>query len=342
VNQPVVKSRPAFYVILGLLVATAALMLLPFVTPVLVAAVLGYLLLPFYDYLGRFVRNPEARAAFLLLLVLFVLALPVVFALVEVSIEAPSALRQTDIVAAAERLNAAVDRTAGFHVPLAENFATYAARVREAVLHAAPTIVGRLGSTALGLLLLLYTLFYVFTEGREVWADFVGLIPLDPAMKPHLVDNIQSTMTGVLYGQVVTAALQAALAAVGYFVFGLSHVILWTFLTMIAAMVPVVGAAMIWVPLAASQLLNGDRVGGWGLVLYMGVLVSMVDHIVKPRLIAGRSALHPLAALFGVIGGLHMFGVTGFILGPVLLGLLSAMLRFYREMTLVAIPAKQG
>jgi predicted PurR-regulated permease PerM len=64
----------------------------------------------------------------------------------------------------------------------------------------------------------------------------------------------------------------------------------------------------------------------------MGVLVSLVDHIAKPRLIAGRSALHPLAALIGVIGGLHMFGIVGFVLGPVLLGLLQAMLRFYREM----------
>ena len=62
------------------------------------------------------------------------------------------------------------------------------------------------------------------------------------------------------------------------------------------------------------------------------MLVTSVDHVIKPKLIAGRSELHPLAAVFGVIGGLKLFGVVGFVLGPVLLGLLAAMLRFHREM----------
>ena len=97
-------------------------------------------------------------------------------------------------------------------------------------------------------------------------------------------------------------------------------------------MLPLLGGALVWVPLVVSRFLAGDHVGGWGLLIYMGVFVSTVDHIIKPRLIAGRAPLHPLAALFGVIGGLHMFGVVGFVLGPVLLGLVSAMLRFYREM----------
>jgi len=108
--------------------------------------------------------------------------------------------------------------------------------------------------------------------------------------------------------------------------------LLWTFLTLVASMLPVVGAALIWLPLALSRLLADDRVAGWGLLLYMGLLVSSVDNVIKPRLISGRAPLHPLAALFGVIGGLHLFGMVGILLGPVLLGLITAMLRFYRQM----------
>ncbi len=109
--------------------------------------------------------------------------------------------------------------------------------------------------------------------------------------------------------------------------------LLWTLGTLVMAMVPVVGAVLVWLPLALSRLAAGDRFAGIGLLIYCGLLVTAVDHLVKPRLIAGRSELHPLAALFGVFGGIKLFGVVGFVLGPVLLGLLSAMLRFHREMS---------
>ncbi len=326
------KNRPAFYVVLGLLGALAAAMLLPFVTPVLVAAVLGYLLLPVYDRLGRVVRSEDARAGLLVLAVLFLLALPVLLVVVQVADEVPSALRQTNVAGAVAKVNDWMDRTLGRHVPLAENFSAYAARVREAALRAAPGVIGAVGATALGLFIVLYTLFYVFTDGRKVWADFLALIPLDAEMKPHLVSTIQSTMTGVLYGQVVTAVVQGGLAGVAYLVFGIPHALFWTFLTVLAAMIPVAGTVVVWLPLAISRLVADDKFGGFGLLIYGGVIVMNVDNVIKPRLIAGRSQLHPLAAMFGVLGGMKLFGVVGFVLGPVLLGLLAAMLRFYREM----------
>jgi predicted PurR-regulated permease PerM len=322
------KNPRVFFAVLGFLVAAAAWMLLPFVTPVLVAAVMGYLLLPFYDRLGKTIRSENLRAALLMLVVLFLVALPVLLGLLELSRQAPNALHSIDI----NRMNEALDRTLGRHVPLSENLTEYLERVRGAAVHAAPELIGRVGATALSLLLFLYSLFFFFTDGRALWKDFISLIPLDASMKPHLVETIQTTMTGVLYGQVVTAAIQAALAGLGYLVFGLPHVLLWTALTLVASMLPLLGGALVWVPLVVSRFLLGQTVPAWGLLIYMGIFVSAVDHIIKPRLIAGRAPLHPLAALFGVIGGLHLFGIVGFVLGPVLLGLIAAMLRFYREM----------
>lgn len=325
------KNRPAFYVVLGLLGALAAVMLLPFITPVLLAIVLGYLLIPAYDQIGRVVRSEDARAALLVLAVLFLLALPILLVVVQVADEVPSALGKTNVAGAVSKINDWMDRKLGRHVPLSENFSAYATRVREAALRAAPAVIGRVGATALGLFIMLYTLFYVLTDGRRIWGSFLSLIPLDATMKPQLVTTIQSTMTGVLYGQVVTAAIQAGLAGIGYLIFSIPHALFWTFVTLLTAMIPVLGTLVIWLPLAISRLAVGDRFGGIGLIIWGGVLVMNIDNFVKPRLIAGRSQLHPLAVLFGVIGGMKLFGIVGFVLGPVLLGLLAAMLRFHRE-----------
>ncbi len=326
------KNKAAFYVVLAVLAGLSGWMLLPFLAPVLVAAVVGYLLTPLYDLLGRWVRSGHLRAALLLLLVLFMVALPLLLALVEVSHQAPAALRRENLAATIAQFNATIDHTVGRHIPLTENFADYTEHVREAMLHAAPAIIGHVGETALDLVIFLYTLFFVFLEGRSAFQSFMDLVPLDRTLKPLLAQTIQATMTGVLYGQLITAALQAGLGAIAYLAAGLPHLLLWTLLTLIAAMLPVGGAALVWVPLAVSRLLAGDNLGGWGLIVYMAITSGVVDHILKPKLISGRSPLHPLAALFGVLGGLYLFGITGFLLGPVLLGLLTAMLRFYREM----------
>jgi len=326
------KNKTAFYTVLALLAGLSAWMLLPFLAPVLVAAVVGYLLTPLYNLLGRWIRSDHLRATLLLLLVLFVVALPLLLALVEVSQQAPAALRQDKLADTIAQFNATIDQTLGRHIPLTENFAAYTEHVREAMLHAAPAIIGHVGETALDLVIFLYTLFFVLLEGPVIFQSFLSLVPLDRTLKPLLAQTMESTMTGVLYGQVITAALQAALGAIGYAVVRLPHLLLWTLLTLITSMLPVAGGAVVWVPLGVSRLLAGDRLGGWGLLIYMSVVAAIVEHILKPKLISGRSPLHPLAALFGVLGGLHLFGLTGFLLGPVLLGLLTAMLRFYREM----------
>lgn len=326
------KNQAVFYVVLGLLAALALWMLGPFIKPMLLAAILGYLLMPVYDRMGRYIASPQLRAVLLLLVVLFAVALPAVLALPKIISQARAALRHDTLIDEVARFNETLDRTFKRHVPLAENFAEYSQHVRSAMTHAAPELIGRIGTTAIDLVVFLYTLFFVLIEGPEILAEIVGLIPLDPVMKPHLVHGMEATMTGVLYGQVITAFVQAMLACIGYLAVGVPHVLLWTLLTMITAMLPIAGATLVWLPVAASRLLIGDAIGGWGLIAYMAILVGTVDHVLKPKLISGRAPLHPLAALVGVLGGLHFFGITGFLIGPMLLGLLAAMLTFYREL----------
>lgn len=328
------KSRAAFYVLLAGLGLLSAAMLLPLFIPVMVAVILGYLLHPVYERMGRRIRSGDLRAAALVLLVLFALALPVLLIVIQVADDIPRALRAADLSEAAEKVNRWLDTTLGRHIPLSENLATYLARVRDAALRAAPSILGAVGNTALGLFVMLYSMYYVLRDGRRIWENFILIVPLEDEVKPLLTMELQQTLTGVLYGQLITATVQGLLAGLGYLIFGVSHALFWTFITLIAAMIPIAGATLIWLPLAISRLAVGDKLGGLGLLIYGAVLVMNVDNVLKPRLIAGRTQLHPLAALLGVVGGIHLFGVLGFVLGPVLLGLVVAMLRFHRDVAL--------
>lgn len=328
------KSRLAFYVILAILGIVAFAMLLPVFIPLATAAILGYLLLPVFDAMARFIHSPGARAGLLVVLVLFLLALPVLLVVIQVADQVPNALRLGDVDEAANKLNARLDTLIGRHVPISENLAPMLAKVRDALLAATPKLIGAAGNTALALFILLYTLYYVLVDGRRFWANLLLILPLEDDVKPMLAEDLRQTLTGVLYGQLITASAQALLAAIGYWIFHVTHVLFWTFITLMAAMIPVAGATIIWLPLALMRLAAGDRTGGIGLLIYGAVLVMNIDNVLRPRLIAGRTQLHPVTALMGVIGGIQLFGVIGFVLGPVLLGLVVAMLRFHRDVAM--------
>jgi predicted PurR-regulated permease PerM len=229
------KNQTVFYAILALLAIFAAWMVKPFFAPILLAVVAGYFLLPLYDFLGRGIASPPLRAVLILMLMLFAVALPVVLGLSRVTHQIHSVLSEDRLIGGVATFNDSLDRVVKRHVPITENVAAYTEKVREAAMHSAPEIIGHVGETALDLVIFLYVLFFVLTDGREFLADIVFLIPLESAMKTHLVGNIEATMTGVLYGQVMTALAQAALAAIGYTFAGLHHVLLWTLLTLIAA-----------------------------------------------------------------------------------------------------------
>ena len=99
----------------------------------------------------------------------------------------------------------------------------------------------------------------------------------------------------------------------------------------IMAFLPVLGTPIIWVPAAVGQILDGNTAHGIGLLIYGSILVINVDNIIRPRLVSGRTKVHPLLILIGVLGGLKIFGFIGMLLGPLILALLVALVRFYEQ-----------
>lgn len=321
----------AFYAFLGLLTVVSLWMLRSVLIPALLAVVLGYLLLPVYDWMAHRIASPSIRAAVLVLVVLFAIAFPVLFVVSEVANEVPRALHSTDVTTLVERANNWVDARFGRHIPFNQDLIKYLKDVGEAAMHSAPGIIGVVGNTALGLFVLLYALYYILQDGRMIWRNFMAVLPLSERVKPILVTDLKQTLTGVLYGQVFTAVVLGLLLGPGYWIFDVSHVLFWVTLTAILAVIPIVGPNMVWVPLAISRFVAGDPGAGIGLAIYCGSVAFIIDYVVKPRLISGRTELHPLAALLGVMGGLEFFGLIGFLFGPLLLSLVLAMLRFHRE-----------
>lgn len=196
----------------------------------------------------------------------------------------------------------------------------------------------RLAIIGLNIFIVIFIMFYLFRDGEKAVRIARDIIPIRKEHKEKIMTQFNDTIYAVIYGSIITALIQGAIGALGFFVFGIPSPLLWGGVMVIAALVPFIGTPIIWLPAGLLQVINGYVTGnalvvgkGIGLIVYGALIISSIDNLVKPKIIGERANVHPTLILLGVLGGIHLFGVVGFILGPLILSLAFAFLKLYRQ-----------
>jgi predicted PurR-regulated permease PerM len=191
-------------------------------------------------------------------------------------------------------------------------------------------VVEALG-TLVSLLIMLFLLFFFLRDGETMLDTALHLVPLDAERQGHLLLHLSAVTRAVVFGSLITAVVQGTLVGVAFAIIGLPSPVVFGVLAMLAALVPLFGTALIWVP-AAGVLAVQRR---WGATIFMlawGVIVvSGSDNVVRPLFISGRAQISALPVFLGLAGGLSAFGPIGIVLGPVIVALVLALVRFAEE-----------
>ncbi len=190
----------------------------------------------------------------------------------------------------------------------------------------------------LDLVLVLFIAFFMFIQGDDFIEEIIQLSPLEAAHNQEILREAETTIKATLWGTVIVAVVQGILGGVGFLIFGLPQPAFWGTVMIPAAVIPVVGSALIWGPAAVYLLVVGQVGAGVGLILWGGVLVSAIDNVLKPLLMKGSRSTPSIFILFSILGGITYFGMIGFILGPLILSFLLALLRIYQK-TILMQPA---
>src|SRR5262249_16030897 len=204
-------------------------------------------------------------------------------------------------------------------------------QIRSWILGLAPNILGSIGDLLLGLFIMFFVMYYGLMDGERFVTRIRQLLPLEPSLKESLFYELRTITQAVLYGQVMTALVQGALGAVGLLIFGVANWLFRGAIMVVIAFLPLVGTPIVWVPAAISLILEGSTARGIGLLIYGGALVMNIDNFLRPRLMSGRTKVHPVLIMIGVLGGLKVVGFVGLLVGPLILALLVAFVRFYEE-----------
>jgi predicted PurR-regulated permease PerM len=178
----------------------------------------------------------------------------------------------------------------------------------------------------------MYFILYFMLEKPRLFERLVrSSAPLKKSNVNLLGEKIQKMTVANAIGIPVVAIGQGIVAVIGYFIFGAPSPILLFALTAVASMIPIVGAAIVYVPICIFMIAEGQMGPGLGLAAYSVVAVGLTDNLLRFTLLKRLENIHPLNTVFGIIVGLNIFGFMGLIFGPILISITVLLIQVYRD-----------
>jgi predicted PurR-regulated permease PerM len=180
---------------------------------------------------------------------------------------------------------------------------------------------------------IIFTMYYLFRDGDRILDALRNVLPLDKKQSREIFERTHDVISASVYGTLVIAAIQGALGGLAFWVLGLNSPIVWAVVMTFLCLIPMAGAFLVWAPVAIFLFFTGEWVKGVLLTAWGALVIGTIDNFLRPKLVGERTKLHELFIFFSVLGGLHVFGVLGIVLGPVVLAITLALFDVIKRST---------
>jgi len=336
-----------FVIFFVLIIYVSFLVIKPFIAALVASAILAYIFNPLYRRLNKKLKRPNLSASLISILMIILILIPLFF-LATAAVDESKQIRTFYLITKQKIV-------AGNLVDLGCNgnsgaLCSISTKVNEmleqgevktymesAILKVATSIVNITSSFLLSIPFILLNLiiiamatFVLLKDGDLLVQRIQNLLPLRKNHQKEIMRKFSEISYALIYGQVVIAVLEGLVAAVAFTLAGVSSPLLWASMVTILAFIPVIGGTIVWVPALIIKMVAGDT-SAVVIILIGGVIISLIDNIARPKIIGDRAQIHPVIILIGVLGGLKLFGILGFIIGPVILALFLTFVRIYER-----------
>lgn len=329
-----------FFGVLALATLAILWLLGGFIMPIIWAVIFGIVFYPIYKRLLRVFKNKKNLASFTTLLIILILFFAPLYGVgTLVAREAIQFYGQLTNGENSVRILEYSEKLAEFANTFGFEFSGSAARTKVAAI--AKTASGTVATSALEFgrattgaiikfFLMLYLLFFVFRDGALFGRRLMEILPLGDTKERKLFEKFASIVRAIFKGTLAIAAIQGTLGGITFWLAGIENVFLWATVMTILAVIPALGPAIILAPAALVLLLAGSVVPG--IIVLVGlVIVSVIDNLLRPALVGREIRMHDVLIMLSVFGGLATFGFTGFVIGPVIMGVFITMWSMFEE-----------
>jgi predicted PurR-regulated permease PerM len=356
-GNPKIERRPewrlagiVFFGLIALVVLWAAFRIIrPFLTPIILGAMLVTLTFPTFRRVRSQLRDRSHAAAIVMLVFITVLIIIPAFILVLLLVQQADALIQQFQSGEAQQILARIDLSSRLEwvrrwVPSFDPASVSPQRlilplVREMsgwVARNGAMLLGGLAGLLVGFFLVLLSAYFFYVEGESIMTELAILSPLPPRYDREFAEQFKGVIDATFRGHVLTSLSQGLVTTIGLLIAGVPAWLFWGAVATVMSLLPLIGAAAVWVP-AAIYLYAAAAMGKaayWQpifLTLWGLGAVSVIDNIVRPLAMRGKSQLPAIPLLIAVLGGMQAFGFVGLVIGPLVFSLLMSIIDIYKR-----------
>ncbi|MBD3332859.1 AI-2E family transporter [candidate division GN15 bacterium] len=320
-----------FMVIAAVFVYLFYQIMVPFFVPIIWAAILAILFYPPYSWVLGKVKRKGLASIIMCILIVIVIIGPATYLFVALVNEAGDAVREVNAMYRSGEL----DEILSFRIPgidtLRDKLGQYydlsnfnledlikdaIDKVSSVILNQTSWLIANGTKAVFFFILMVFTLYFFFKDGESIIRRIKRLMPLTINQTNVTFGQLRDVIQATMYGAVVVALVQGVLGGVLFALVGIPSAVFWGAIMAFLSVLPMVGAFIVYVPAGIILILSGSYIKGI-IILFAGtVIISQIDNVLRPLLIAGRTSMHPLMLFFAVMGGIAVFGLLGVVLGP--------------------------
>ena len=329
------------YILVACVFILAAIIIYPIIYSIIYGILLAYLFFPLHKWLSKKVKNEFLSALFVCIGLLIILTAATILlfgAVFNQVVNLYLNLQKLDLVKIIRDILPSFITSSGISENIISSLNNQVSTMIGGYLRGFTDLISNLPTIIIHIAVVIFTFFFALRDGEKAINYFKSMSPLKKETEEKFFRQFKEITNSVLIGQIFVGIVQGVTAGIGYFIFGVPSATLLTFVTIIMAMIPVVGAWIVWVPVDIYLFATGRTGAGIGLLIYGAAVITWIDNVVRTIIVSRNTKLNLWIILIGMLGGLLAFGFIGFVIGPLILAYVLLIIEIYRKSTINESP----
>jgi len=320
-------------ILLIVLIVLAFLLVKPILMSIIIGILLAFIFGPVYALLHKKTKSRNLSAGIvsaalaLIIIVPFWIFTPVI---ISQSFKIYQAALNFDLVTPLEAIFPALFSAEGISTELVSIVQSFTSTTANFLVDSFASLILNFPTLMLQFIVMAFTFFYVLRDKEEILIYIKSLLPFSKEVENKIFEYSRGITSTVLYGQVVIGFLQGIAVGIGFYIFQVPNALFLTLVAVVLGILPIIGTTIVWVPVAIYMLVEHGSLPAFGVTIF-GLISNVVDNFLRPVMLARRTQINSALMLIGMIGGIFLFGVLGFVLGPLIIGYLLILLEVYRN-----------
>jgi predicted PurR-regulated permease PerM len=307
---------------------------------------LAFIFSPIYNLLYKLTKSKGLPAMILVFLLLALIILPLWFftpAIIDESIKVYRASQQLDLITPLKNILPTLFASPEFAQEFGSMLHSFITKMTNSLMNYLSNLILDFPNIAAQVLVVFFTFYYALRDKDSIINHIKSLLPFSKEVEKKLFDSTRDITFSVLYGQVLIGLVQGIILGIGFFAFGVPNPLILTLVSIFLCALPIIGPTFVGIPMAIFLLIGGNSLSAIGILIFTAI-ASLSEHFTRPLFVAKVAKLHTGLVLIGMIGGFLLFGLLGFVLGPLIIAYLIIITEIYRNKNVPSVliqePAK--